>query len=87
MYLRDIIKRETGSSKAVIFNGSRIVGSFKGKLCSSGVKVEEFEGTDGAARILKETAQALGQRLDSQREREDDDWDVSEFYMKVNPGA
>ncbi|MBR7153514.1 MAG: ATP-dependent helicase [Candidatus Methanomethylophilaceae archaeon] len=87
VYLRDIIKRETGSSKAVIFNGSRIVGSFKGKLCSSGVKVEEFEGTDGAARILKETAQALGQRLDSQREREDDDWDVSEFYMKVNPGA
>lgn len=87
IYLRDHIKREVGSTKSVIFSGTRIIGSFKGKVCSSGAKVEEFEGSDRAERVLKEAAQSVGMRLDTERQREDDDWDVSEFYIKVNPGA
>lgn len=87
LYLRDIIKKECGATKSVIFNGTRIIGSFKGKLCGAGVKIEEFEGSDRADRILREAAQALGMRLDTERQREDEDWDVSEFYIKVNPGA
>ena len=35
---------------------------------------------------MKETAQLVGVRIESQREREDDDWDVSEFYSKLNLG-
>jgi ATP-dependent Lhr-like helicase len=38
-------------------------------------------------RILREAAQAAGVSLETERQREDDDWDVSEFYVKVNPGA
>ena len=87
VYMRDHIKREVGSTKSVIISGTKIVGSFKGKVCSSGAKVEEFEGTDRADRILREAAQSVGMRLDSERQREDEDWDVSEFYIKVNPGA
>ena len=87
LYLRDIIKKECGATKSVIFSGTRIIGSFKGKLCGAGVKIEEFEGSDRADRILREAAQALGMRLDTERQREDEDWDVSEFYIKVNPGA
>lgn len=87
IYMRDHIKREVGSTKSVIISGTKIVGSFKGKVCASGAKVEEFEGSDRADRILKEAAQSVGMRLDSERQREDDDWDVSEFYIKVNPGA
>ena len=88
IYLRHMIKGETGAGAvSVIFSGTRIVGSFKGKVCSSGAKVEEFQGTDRAARILREAAQSVGVRLETQRQREDDDWDVSEFYTKVNLGA
>lgn len=88
IYLRHMIKEETGAgANSVIFSGTRVVGSFKGKVCASGAKVEGFEGSERAARILKEAAQSVGVRLETQREREDDDWDVSEFYTKVNPGA
>ena len=88
IYLRNMIKAETGAgANSVIFSGTRIVGSFKGKVCASGAKVEEFQGSDRAARILKEAAQSVGVSLESQRQRDDDDWDVSEFYLKVNTGA
>ncbi len=86
LYLREHIKRECTNTKAVVMLGTDIIGSFKGKVCSSGAKVEEFEGNDRASRVLKETAQAVGVRLETQREREDDDWDVSEFYTKLNLG-
>ena len=49
--------------------------------------MEEFQGSDRAARILKEAAQSVGVSLETQRQRDDDDWDVSEFYLKVNTGA
>ena len=49
--------------------------------------MEDFEGSDRALRIMKETAQSVGVSLETERQREDDDWDVSEFYVKVNPGA
>lgn len=88
IYLRGMIKAETGAgANSVIFSGTRIVGSFKGKVCASGAKVEEFQGSDRAARILKEAAQSVGVSLETQRQRDDDDWDVSEFYLKVNTGA
>lgn len=88
LYLRHMIKDETGAgTSCVIFSGTRIIGSFKGKVCASGAKVEEFKGTDRAERILKEAAQSVGVRLETKRELEDDDWDVSEFYTKVNLGA
>lgn len=87
LYLREHIRAHCGSTKAVIMRGPEIIGSFKGKVCVSGAKVEEFEGSDRASRILKEAAQAAGVRLESQRERDDDDWDVSEFYSKLNLGA
>jgi ATP-dependent Lhr-like helicase len=87
IYMRDHIKSMVGSTKSVVFSGPKIIGSFKGKICASGVKIEEFEGDDRAMRIMKEAGQSVGMRLDSARQREDDDWDVSEFYTKVNPGA
>ena len=88
IYLRGMIRDETGErTSSVIFSGTRVVGWFSGKVCAGGAKVEGFEGSERASRILKEAAQSVGVRLETQRQREDDDWDVSEFYMKVNPGA
>ncbi|MDO5861847.1 MAG: ATP-dependent helicase [Thermoplasmata archaeon] len=87
LYLRDRVKAHCGTTRSVVMHGTEIIGSFKGKVCASGAKVEEFEGTDRASRVLKEAAQQVGVRLESARQREDDDWDVSEFYTKLNLGA
>ncbi len=87
IYLRSLLKNEVVTSRAAVFSGTRVIGSFKGKICSTGAKVEEFEGSEAAMRVMRETAQALGVSLETERQREDDDWDVSEFYIKVNPGA
>lgn len=88
VYLRDMIKRDVNSTSNVIFRGTKIIGSFKGKMTISGAKVEEFEGSPEAKRYLKEVAISLGVRLDKdQRVQEDNDWDVSEFFIKTNPGA
>ena len=87
IYLRGLLKEEIESAKAIVFNGTKVIGSFKGKVCFSGAKVEDFDGSDRAMRIMKETAQSVGVSLETERQREDDDWDVSEFYVKVNPGA
>ncbi len=86
-YLRDMIKVEVGSTKSVVIANNKIIGSFTGKITAAGSKVEDFVGSERATRMMKEAAQSVGTRLDTQRQREDDDWDVSEFYTKVNTGA
>ena len=88
VYLRDMIKREAGATENVIFKGTKIIGSFKGKLTISGAKVEDFKGSPEAKRYIKDLSISLGVKIeDTQRIQEDKDWDVSEFYIKTNPGA
>ena len=87
VYFRDSFKNETGTSRSVIIANNKVIGSFVGKITAAGAKVEDFQGNDRAARMMKEAAQSVGARLESQRQRDDDDWDVSEFYTKVNTGA
>ena len=87
VYFRDLFKSEVGSTRSVIIANNKVIGSFLGKICPGGTKVEEFQGSDRAMRMMKELAQSIGARLDTQRQREDEEWDVSEFYTKVNTGA
>ncbi len=87
VYFRDMFKTETGTTRSVIIANNKVIGSFIGKITVGGAKVEEFKGNDRAERMLKEAAQSVGARLETQRQREDEDWDVSEFYTKVNTGA
>ena len=88
VYLRDIIKREAGATENVIFKGTRIIGSFKGKLTIAGAKVEDFKGSPEAKRYLKDLSLSLGVSIeDHKKEQEDKDWDLSEFFIKSNPGA
>jgi ATP-dependent Lhr-like helicase len=87
IYLRDMIKKECGSTECVVFDGIKIIGSFSGKISSSGAKVEDFKGSDKAYRHMKETAKALGVKIEEVKPPEEEDWDVSEFYLKTNPGA
>jgi ATP-dependent Lhr-like helicase len=87
IYLRDMIKRECGGTECVVFEGTKIIGSFEGKVASSGAKVEKFKGSDKAYKCIKDTAKSLGVKIEEKKAQEDEDWDVSEFYLKTNPGA
>ena len=87
LYLRNMIKRECGATECVVFDGTKIIGSFSGKISSSGAKVENFKGSDKAFRFLKETARSLGVKMEEKSSSEEEDWEVSEFYLKTNPGA
>lgn len=87
VYLRDRIKHDVGATENVIFKGTEIIGSFKGKLTISGAKIDEFKGGDEAKRFLREMSISLGVKIDKEERAEDRDWDVSEFYLKTNPGA
>ncbi|MDR1403978.1 MAG: ATP-dependent helicase [Candidatus Methanoplasma sp.] len=86
-YLRDMIKEECGATKCVVFDGTDIVGSFSGKISQSGAKVGDFRGSDKAYRFMRETAKSLGVKIEETKPQEEEDWDVSEFYLKTNPGA
>ncbi|MCL2334064.1 MAG: ATP-dependent helicase [Candidatus Methanoplasma sp.] len=87
IYLREMIKRECGATECVVFDGINIIGSFEGKVASSGAKVENFKGGDKAYKCIRDTAKSLGVKIEEKKSQEDDDWDVSEFYLKTNPGA
>ncbi|MDR3205699.1 MAG: ATP-dependent helicase [Candidatus Methanoplasma sp.] len=88
LYLRSYIKAETGTTDCVVFDGTRIVGHFKGKVDSTGAKVENFEGSDKANLFVKKTARSCGVRIEDRKKVDDnDDWSISEFYLKTNPGA
>ncbi|MCQ2056484.1 MAG: ATP-dependent helicase [archaeon] len=88
VYLRSFFKREIEGSDCVIFRGTDIIGSFKGKVTNSGVKVKEFKGSSEAKRYLRHVSMALGVSLDDNHVvQKDRDWDISEFYIKTNPGA
>jgi ATP-dependent Lhr-like helicase len=86
IYLRDMLKKEVGSTKSVVFSGVRVIGSFKGKVSPSGTKVEDFEGSDMAYRTIKEAAQSVGASIETPVQREDDEWDICTMTTKLNLG-
>ncbi|MCL1979114.1 MAG: ATP-dependent helicase, partial [Methanomassiliicoccaceae archaeon] len=87
VYLREMIKRECGATECVVFDGTKIIGSFFGKISASGAKVEGFKGSSKAYRQMKDVAKSVGVKIEETKPPEDEDWDVSEFYLKTNPGA
>ena len=87
LYLRDYIRKFCGGTESVIFAGTEIIGSFRGKVAPSGAKVQDFKGSDKAGRYIKEVAKMYGVKIDEGKTSEEEDWDVSEFYLKTNPGA
>ena len=87
VYLRDRIKDQCGATEAAVFRGTEVVASFKGKITASGAKVEDFKGSVDLLRFVKMTASKYGVSLRKESERESDEWDSMEFYLKSNPGV
>ena len=87
VYLRDMIKQECGSSENVVISGTKIVGSFKGKMTVTGAKAEDLKGTPEAVKFVKDLSVSLGVSLGGRDKEDDKDWDVCEFYLKTHPGS
>lgn len=86
-YLRKYIKDRCGSSVSTVWSGTEIIGHFKGKVAPSGAKVDAFEGSDLARKLVEDKVRSYGLTLTKRGDDEyDTDWDASEFYNKTNPG-
>ena len=86
-YLRHYIKQRCGSSVSTVWSGTEIIGHFKGKVAPGGAKVDDFEGSDLAKKLVEDKARSYGVALVKRSDDEyDTDWDASEFYNKTNPG-
>ncbi len=87
LYLRPYLKETTGSfTDSVVMRGTKVIGWFKGKLTASGAKVEDFQGDPSAYRFLRMVASSVGVTID-ESDKEADEWTISEFYAKTNPGG
>ncbi len=88
-YLRDRIRRDCGGVVSTVWDGTKIIGHFKGKITPDDTwsKIEDFEGSTEAWDLIEKTMRSYGI---SRRKKDDDgydiDWDSSEFYNRVNPG-
>lgn len=86
IYFRSMIKQEVGTTMSVVFSGTKIIGSFKGKVCTSGAKVEDFKGSEEAMHAILEAAQFSGVSVPEQEHKDDDDWDILSLSNKLNLG-
>ena len=87
VYMRYLLKQDCASSDNVVFSGTEVIGSFKGKLTVTGAKIEDLKGTDEAQRFVRNLTLSLGVSTTSRKKEEDKDWDVCEFYQKTHPGS
>ncbi|NLI74583.1 MAG: ATP-dependent helicase [Euryarchaeota archaeon] len=87
-YLHPMIRQMLGSSyHSLIMDGSRIIGSLRGKVKASGVNMQEMQGGEEAKAILTKHLRALGISIhDSPSEEEMTDWEIQSFYEKTHPG-
>ena len=86
-YLRDMFNLQCGATDTVVFMGTEVVSSFRGNITASGAKVDDFKGPDDMLRFVKMAASKYGVSLRKANERESDEWDSMEFYLKSNPGV
>jgi ATP-dependent Lhr-like helicase len=81
---RDILP-ETG--RYAVFSGSKMVGSFEGRLAKGGLTVSDIVGGTECRRVIEAHARTLGLALSEDSEGSLSDWEVMEFYRKSHPGA
>lgn len=87
-YLHPWIKQMLGSSyHSLIMDGPRVVGSFRGKVKSRDMELQELHGGAEAKAILTRHLRSLGLTLRMPPSVDEvPDWEVQAFYEKTHPG-
>jgi hypothetical protein len=81
---RDVLP-ETG--RYAVFSGSRLLGSFDGRLKKNKLEVADITGEGECVEIISSYAHRLGLALTKKDESHVSEWEVMEFYHKSHPGA
>ncbi|MGQ9588264.1 MAG: DNA glycosylase AlkZ-like family protein, partial [Thermoplasmata archaeon] len=69
-----------------VFQGTRLVGSFWGKLKGNKLEVSDLRGEPECAEIVSAYSRRIGLALISRDEGRISDWEIMEFYQKSHPG-
>lgn len=85
LFLKPWIKEHIESNRVPVFEGTRIIGHFKGKLYPGCYEVEDFKGEDRAWSFVTELGRKCGAPTKTVV-ADDMDWETSEFYDRTNPG-
>lgn len=86
LFLKPYIREKAGSMRVPVFEGSEIIGHFKGKLYGGNYEVEDFKGEQRAWSLVTELGRKCGARIRTISVEDDMDWESSEFYSRTNPG-
>ncbi len=81
---RDVLP-ETG--RHAVFSGSRLIGSFDGRLRKGSLVVSDVVGEEGCRDIIAAYARRLGIAMTEKDEVTVSEWEIMEFYRKSHPGA
>jgi len=81
---RDILP-DTG--RYAVFAGSRMIGSFDGRLRKDGLSISDVVGEEGCRDMIAAHARRLGLAISEDDEGSISEWEIMEFYRKSHPGA
>jgi hypothetical protein len=81
---RDMLP-ETG--RFAIFRGTKLVGSFEGKLREGILEVADARGEADCEEIIAEYAKKLGLATAEREEGRMSEWEIIDFYQRTHPGA
>lgn len=80
---RDLLP-ETG--RHAIFQGTKVIGSFEGKIKAGRFEVSDLQGDPTCPEIVGAYARSLGLALTDRDEGRVSDWEIMDFYQRTHPG-
>jgi ATP-dependent Lhr-like helicase len=80
---RDVLP-ETG--RHAIFQGTRLIGSFEGKVKAGRFEVSGLQGEPACSEIVSAYARFLALALRDREEGRISDWEIMDFYQRSHPG-
>ena len=87
-YLRCTLRSmlpETG--RFVVFSGSKVIGSFAGKMRNGRLEVSDIQGEPRCDKLISEYARKIGAVAAGRDSGRIPDWEIIEFYQKSHPGV
>lgn len=75
------------TGRYAVFSGSRMIGSFEGRLRKDGLIVADVVGDESCMDVISAHARKLGLAASDHSGGSVSDWEITEFYRKSHPGA
>ena len=86
-YLRPWIKERYEGLVSLIFEGTKVIGTFKSKKRGSDIIILDFQGDEEAKEVLGRHIRSLKLTIRGDESSTVPDWEIQEFYEKTHPGS